>query len=411
MRRQAGLRDHLEVILRAARAPERGPMAGTVVVASAVVVVVVVVLWGQLLVFAAGAGLAVFLLPVVDRLEDRGWPRSIAAILSVLVTLLVAVTAVAAVLAILLGPAVRFIEDLPRLLADVSQSPAVLALPDWLRATVDGAIASAQAGLAPIGDEAAAADLVGQFMSLFPWLLLPVFLVYLLIDQPRMAAGFYRHVPRPWRADVRHTVASAIDDVRRYFRSEMVVGAIMFVIVTAGMLALGTLFEAPMLVYFGVLLGAVAFVLELIPQVGPILSCLPALVLAAPSGADAVIAVGVFYFIAFNVEGSVLVPTFEGRINHFSGTAVLVIVAVGFGLAGILGAIVALPLAAIGRDLVRLLGSPSIRQDAVMGESPVAGPASSPEPRDVVEPAPVHAPVPGGRSSPRAELSPELSPR
>ncbi|MFO7532606.1 MAG: AI-2E family transporter [Candidatus Limnocylindrales bacterium] len=397
MRHQAGLRDHLEVILRAARAPERGPMAGAVVVASAVVVVVVLVLWGQLLVFAAGAGLAVFLLPVVDRLEDRGWPRSIAAIVSVLVVLLAAVTAVAAVLAILLDPAVRFIEDLPRLLADVSHSSAVLALPDWLRATVDGVIASAQAGLAPIGEEAAAADVAGEFMSLFgslfPWLLLPVFLVYLLIDQPRMAAGFYRRVPQPWRADVRHTVASAIDDVRRYVRSEMVVGSIMFVIVTVGMLALGTLFEAPMLVYFGVLLGAVALVLELIPQVGPILSCLPALMLAAPSGADAVIAVGVFYFVAFNVEGSVLVPTFQGRINHFSGTAVLVIIAVGFGLAGILGAVVALPLAAVGRDLVRLLGSPSIRQDAVMGEPRAAAPASGPEPREVAEPAPIHAPV------------------
>ena len=65
----------------------------------------------------------------------------------------------------------------------------------------------------------------------------------------------------------------------------------------------------------------------------------------------AVVLVSVFYFIAFNIEGSVLVPTFEGRMISFSGATVLLLITIGFALGGIIGAIVALPVAAIVRDL------------------------------------------------------------
>ena len=66
------------------------------------------------------------------------------------------------------------------------------------------------------------------------------------------------------------------------------------------------------------------------------------------------VVVSVFYFVIFNIEGSILVPTFEGKMISFSGASVLLLIAIGFALAGIIGAIVALPVAAIARDLFGL---------------------------------------------------------
>ncbi|HMO01007.1 MAG TPA: glycosyltransferase, partial [Miltoncostaeaceae bacterium] len=43
------------------------------------------------------------------------------------------------------------------------------------------------------------------------------------------------------------------------------------------------------------------------------------------------------YFIAFNIEGSILVPTFEGKMISFSGATVLLLIAIGIALAGIIG--------------------------------------------------------------------------
>ena len=97
----------------------------------------------------------------------------------------------------------------------------------------------------------------------------------------------------------------------------------------------------------------------------------------------AVVVVSVFYFIAFNIEGSILVPTFQGRMISFSGACVLVLITIGFALAGIIGAIVALPVAAIVRDIFGpvLRAGPGVRGAAARPRGAARGDdASSPPP-------------------------------
>ena len=162
-------------------------------------------------------------------------------------------------------------------------------------------------------------------------------------------------------------------DFANYFKAEFIVGGIMFVLVTAGMLIIGTVMDAPLLIEFAFLLGLIALIMEMVPQIGPILSYIPALIVAIPSGLDVVIVVSIFYFVVFNIEGSILVPKIEGDIVEFSGAAVLVLIAIGFALGGMLGAIVALPLASIIRDLFHHFFDKAVEQDLVIDE-PAEGP-------------------------------------
>lgn len=134
----------------------------------------------------------------------------------------------------------------------------------------------------------------------------------------------------------------------------------MFGLVTVSMIVIGVITDSRLLIEFSLLLGAIAFIMELIPQIGPILSYIPALILAIASGPLAIVLVSIFYFVIFNIEGSILVPTFEGRMINFTGASVLVLIAIGFALGGIIGAILALPLASIARDLFRLANVRSI---------------------------------------------------
>lgn len=323
-----------------------------------------------LFVFGVGVAIAFFLVPVVNWLERRGLARWVSAILAVVVTLIVLISIIGIVALIIIDQGIAFIENLPAILDEIDEWYESLSLPDWLRAGIDSIIVSIEDNLKAIDQGAAVAGLIGSFFSLlggmFAWFLLPFFLFYLLKDQPRMSETFYARVPAPWKADVSKILTITVGNFAQYFKAEFVVGSIMFAIVTVGMFGIGTIMDAPLLVKFALLLGLIAFVMELIPQIGPILSYIPALLLAVPAGLDVVIVVSVFYFIIFNIEGSILVPNLEGKMINFTGASVLVLIAIGFALGGIIGAILALPLASIIRDLFRHFFDEAVERDLVV---------------------------------------------
>jgi predicted PurR-regulated permease PerM len=336
--------------------------------------VVFVLSAGALFVFGVGAAMAFILVPVVNWLVRRGWPRWAAAIATVAVTLFGLFVFAAAIVVILVQQGVAFMQALPTYLEDLGSWYASLELPDWLRATIDAVIASIEENSASVDQASIVTGLAGGLVSLlaglFAWLLLPFFLFYLLKDQPRMSATFYERVPAPWKEDVSRILTITVGNFAQYFKAEFLVGSIMFVLVTLGMIAIGIVTDSQLLIEFAILLGVVAFVMELIPQIGPILSYIPALLLALASGPEAIVLVSIYYFVIFNIEGSILVPTFQGRMINFTGASVLVLIAIGFALAGIMGAILALPVASIVRDLFRLMFDKAVAQDLVLEPAP-----------------------------------------
>lgn len=334
-----------------------------------------------LLVFAIGVALSFFLVPVVNWLVRHGVPRIGASILVVVVLVIITLIGLAAVSAILIEQGVAFAQSLPVMFADLKADLEALELPSWLEqaitavaTTINDTVGNMDWGTWLIGF---LQGLLGMIGLLFSFMLLPFFLFYLLKDQPKMAGNFYRNVPAPWKADVSRMITICVTDFAQYFKAEVVVGSIMFLVVSIGMFVIGTLVpDAQILVQFALLLGLAAFVFELLPQIGPILAYLPALLLALTVSPVAVAVVSVFYFVIFNIEGSILVPTFEGRMISFSGASVLVLIAMGFALGGIIGAIVALPVAAIARDLFGLFFQ---RAQEQAGLPPSPEPVSAPE--------------------------------
>lgn len=340
-----------------------------------------------LLVFAIGTALSFFLVPVVNWLQSKGMPRVGAAILVVITLVIVSIVGLLVVSFIIVEQGVAFAKAFPSYVEEIRTGLESLDLPAWLHDTLT-AIGSA---LSTVAAELSVSTLVigvvqgllGMLGLLFSFMLLPFFLFYLLKDQPNMSANFYRNVPLPWKADVDRILTIMSSNIAHFFKAELLVGSIMFVIVSVGMVVIGTLIPgAEILVTFALLLGLIAFVMELLPQIGPILSYIPALILSLTVGPEAVIVVSIFYFVIFNIEGSILVPTFEGKMISFSGASVLVFITIGFALAGLIGAIVALPVAAISRDVFSLFFR---RAQELAGVNP------PPLPEDEGEPMPAEA--------------------
>jgi predicted PurR-regulated permease PerM len=95
------------------------------------------------------------------------------------------------------------------------------------------------------------------------------------------------------------------------------------------------------------LLAVLAFVFEVVPLLGPWLAFFPAFIVALSEGLPQAIAVCVLYLVVQQLEAHVLVPIFQSRGVNLPGLLIVTAVLVGYPLLGILGALVAIPVAVI----------------------------------------------------------------
>jgi predicted PurR-regulated permease PerM len=348
--------------------------------AGIVIVAMLAIAGGGLFVLAVGAVLTVFLVPIVDALERRGMGRTGATILVIVVTTVVIVVLLVAFVVILVEQGVKLVHEWPIYQAQLQAGYQTTDLPPQLRSAIDAVLATVQdntshvdKGAAILGVVQGVLGLVGAVMAFF---ILPFFTFYLVKDQPKMAASFDASIPGPWRHDVKTTLDYLKRDFAMYFKAELIVGTIMGIAVTIAMVVIGLICGGGPLVTFAVLLGLIALVMELLPQIGPVISYVPALMLALVTSPLAVVLVSVFYFVAFNIEGSILVPSFEGKMLNFGGATIIFLITIGFLLAGIVGAILSLPVAMACRDIYGQYFRKSIHDSEILA-TPVAAPVAA----------------------------------
>lgn len=156
-----------------------------------------------------------------------------------------------------------------------------------------------------------------------------------------------RVTPPPNRA----RIARVYDEAGRCLRNWVLGKAI-------SMLAIG-IFTWIGLLLFGIpgalALAAIAALLEFIPNLGPTIAAIPAIVAAFLISPSTALWVGVFYIVLQQVQSGISVPLVERRAVNIPPAALLVwqlMLAIGFG---ILGLFVATPLLAVIVVAVRIL--------------------------------------------------------
>lgn len=171
-------------------------------------------------------------------------------------------------------------------------------------------------------------------------------LIFFLHDGARMWRGTTEFLPEPLRTRTRHAGERAFHDLRSYVRTTLVVALIDAVGIGLGLWITGVPLVLPLsaLVFFG------AF----IPIVGAFVSGLVAVLIALVSQGFvvALIVIGVVLLVQ-QLEGNVLEPLLMSRSVRLHPVAVLVAIMVGVELAGIVGALFAVPLLAAVRAAVR----------------------------------------------------------
>lgn len=183
---------------------------------------------------------------------------------------------------------------------------------------------------------------------LLGFLIIPFFLFYILMDSAKIPAAINKMLHPRIRDDWWNTL-SIIDTVfGKYIRGQLILGVIVGVCSFVGLTALN-LFGFN--IRFTVLLAIIAGLGELIPVIGPILTAIPAVIVALTSGVDAGLWVAGLYVVIQQVENNLLVPRIVGDTLRVHAALLMALLVVAAQIGG-LGLVILSPaLTAIGRDL------------------------------------------------------------
>jgi predicted PurR-regulated permease PerM len=346
--------------------PLPGPSQRAVLMIGAAIVLGIALWMGREAIapFVVGLLIVYLLDPLVERIARFGLPRWLAILLVYVVGIILIIELFALTLGPLVAQVTEFIKDFPRLSAAFSeqldqlgQIYRGLSLPPELRESIDSALGDLGAslgGLAPGLVMPVFGSVAGFVSSLFGYIVVPVWVFYILRDRPGLSTAFDRALPPEWREDVWALIRIVRRVFSQWIRGQLFLGVTVGVATFIGLLILGAVVD-PVFSRFALFLAIVAGLLELLPIIGPIIAAVPAVLLAATVGLNAVIAALALYLIVQQVENTVLVPKIQGDAVELHPSLVIFALVIGGATAGLLGAILSLPLTAAARNIYRYL--------------------------------------------------------
>jgi predicted PurR-regulated permease PerM len=171
-------------------------------------------------------------------------------------------------------------------------------------------------------------------------LFLVIFLsLFIVLDQERMLAFVNRLVPPRFSETARLFETSVSASFGGFIRGQAIQGLVFGGVVAFAHLAFGLEFLPAS--------AALSGILQMIPFFGPLLAWAPAVVVAALTKPEAVIPTLIVVVVGSIIVSNVIVPRVMSKAVGIHPVVVLVAVLIGLKVAGIAGAVFALPFAAI----------------------------------------------------------------
>jgi predicted PurR-regulated permease PerM len=179
-------------------------------------------------------------------------------------------------------------------------------------------------------------NVVGGLVGVVSILLLTF---YMLVESREIFSFFVRLFPKKQRARVAGISNTVTRKVSAWLGGQLLLSFLIGVTSAVALWAMGV-------PYFYVL-ALISAIGEMIPMVGPILSAIPAIFVAASVSPGLALGVTVFFIVQQQVENTVLVPKIMGRQVGLNAVTVIVALGIGSQLLGVIGAILSVPTAAI----------------------------------------------------------------
>ena len=192
---------------------------------------------------------------------------------------------------------------------------------------------------------------LGVFGFLLSLILVPIFLFFFLRDSPSIANNWSRYLPlraSPLKIEIVSLVGEINSYLISFFRGQLLVSLIDGLMIAVALLILG--------LDFAIVIGIMVGILGLIPYLGMMICWIPAVIIAAAQFGDWFhpVLVTLIFILANNIEGIFLAPKIVGEsVGLHPLTVILSVLAWSLILGGLLGAILAVPLTATLKVLLK----------------------------------------------------------
>lgn len=273
--------------------------------------------------------------PLVDWLAQARIPRVLAIVFIYIVVFGFFGVSFAGTIPTLVIQSARFVSELPVFLGKV--------MPYW---NIDVQTLSQQ--IAPISENIVKLT-VGIFSNLVTTLTVLVFTFYFLLERKNLESLFASIMGEDAAERIIVTLKEVESRLGAWVNGEFFLMAIVGASVYLGLTLLHVEFALP--------LAIIAGVLEIVPMIGPIASAIPAVLVALTVSPFLALSVVALYFIVQQVENNIFVPLVFKKSVGFSPVVTIFALMVGGRLAGIIGAILAVPIVLVLQVILRTLAS------------------------------------------------------
>ena len=312
-----------------------------IILAGVVLIEIVQAAQGVLIWIFVAIFLALALNPAVEGLQRRGIARRGLAVTIVFVGAILAIAALGAtIIPIIVSQVNDFVDAVPGYVEDLSAGRGPLGFLEreyQITERVREAIAEGGASRLLGISGTALAVTKGVVTAVIATVTIAFLTLFMLLEGPAWVERLYgllpaEHQPR-WRR-IGHDIYRTIGG---YVTGNLAISLIAGIVSTAVLLALG--------VPYAVALGLVVAILDLVPLAGATIAAVLVTTVAFLDSTTSGIIVLIFFIVYQQLENHVLQPVVYGRTVQLSPLAVLIAVLIGAQLAGVVGALAAIPVA------------------------------------------------------------------
>lgn len=189
-------------------------------------------------------------------------------------------------------------------------------------------------GVGVIGQNAFAVS-TKLFGGLFSTLTVLIVSFYLLISHDKFQRAFARLFHRDTRESVVITLNQIDDKLGAWLRGQFLLCIFIGVITWVALSLIGLPYALP--------LALIAGILEALPTLGPILSSIPAIIVALTISPSLALTIGIAYFVIQMLENNILVPKIMQHAVGLNPIVVIIGIMIGGNLMGVSGALLSIP--------------------------------------------------------------------
>lgn len=292
-----------------------------------------------ILIFVASI-LAVAFTPIVNK-----WAKTIGKTWAISILVILTVAFITGFISMIVPPLAtqtkQFITDLPDLINNSSFIQAHI--PSFEK--VLNALAQSLGGV-ETGVITFTSSVVSTIIAFFTVLVLAI---YLLIDQQIFQRSFAALIPEDKQTDIVNLLNKISEKIGAWLRGQLLLCLIVGVITYITLLILG--------VKYALTLAAITAVLEVLPVFGPIIAGALATLISLSVSPISALIVAVIFILVHQIENSFLIPKIMSKAVGLPPAIIIIAILVGGKMIGLLGAVLAVPIAAIVYVIVQEWGT------------------------------------------------------